>query len=285
MTEQEKHLITTTERKRWTYGRPPSMVAYHKAIVAMNTYAASEVADHVRLAVHVERENHAREIAAKDAEITELKRLVSLKESMVQGGVDLLCASEDKITTLKADNERLRAFVNEVANASTADYGDAYQAITSFKTTAKDLLLSTPPVSQAEKTDRKIGVHAAHCCKEHGCKYGHDDCPVVSGEVLQVRPCEDCKIDGLAESPAIEERDENGLLPCPFCGGKDIDMYQFGNEWTEKRAYEIKCKTFGCCTSKKVGVISQSLEWAKEKCIEKWNQRALQPQGKGDGNG
>lgn len=63
------------------------------------------------------------------------------------------------------------------------------------------------------------------------------------------------------------------LKPCPFCGGSDIDQYQIGNEWTKKRAYEIKCKTFGCCTTRKVGVISQSLEWAREKCIEKWNKR------------
>ena len=29
-----------------------------------------------------------------------------------------------------------------------------------------------------------IGVHAAHCCKWHGCKYGEDEiCPVVLGNV------------------------------------------------------------------------------------------------------
>ena len=38
----------------------------------------------------------------------------------------------------------------------------------------------------------KIGVHAAHCCKWHGCKYGDDDCPVVNGEVEQEYICEDC---------------------------------------------------------------------------------------------
>jgi hypothetical protein len=37
-----------------------------------------------------------------------------------------------------------------------------------------------------------IGVHAAHCCKWHGCKYGDLDCPVVSGEVEREYPCEDC---------------------------------------------------------------------------------------------
>jgi hypothetical protein len=37
-----------------------------------------------------------------------------------------------------------------------------------------------------------IGVHAAHCCKWHGCKYGDPDCPVVTGEVEQKYQCEDC---------------------------------------------------------------------------------------------
>ena len=40
-----------------------------------------------------------------------------------------------------------------------------------------------------------IGVHAAHCCKWHGCKYGDDDCPVVSGEVEQEYLCEACDWD------------------------------------------------------------------------------------------
>lgn len=37
-----------------------------------------------------------------------------------------------------------------------------------------------------------IGVHASHCCKWHGCKYGDDDCPVVRGVVKQQYLCEWC---------------------------------------------------------------------------------------------
>ncbi len=37
-----------------------------------------------------------------------------------------------------------------------------------------------------------IGVHASHCCKWHGCKYGDPDCPVASGEAEQEYPCEYC---------------------------------------------------------------------------------------------
>tara|TARA_Y100000310_G_C20573896_1_gene759480 strand:- start:588 stop:1103 length:516 start_codon:yes stop_codon:yes gene_type:complete len=51
-----------------------------------------------------------------------------------------------------------------------------------------------------EKRDYKVGVHQAHCCKAHGCKYGDDihhpdGCPVVNGKVEQDHPCEECRED------------------------------------------------------------------------------------------
>ena len=38
----------------------------------------------------------------------------------------------------------------------------------------------------------KFGVHKTHCCIQHGCKYGDDDCPVVLGIIKQEYVCEDC---------------------------------------------------------------------------------------------
>ena len=43
-----------------------------------------------------------------------------------------------------------------------------------------------------EQNNINIGVHKNHCCKEHGCKYMDDNCPVVLGTVIQNRPCIDC---------------------------------------------------------------------------------------------
>ncbi len=37
-----------------------------------------------------------------------------------------------------------------------------------------------------------IGTCVSHCCKEHGCKYGHEDCPVMAGTHQQECPCESC---------------------------------------------------------------------------------------------
>lgn len=48
-----------------------------------------------------------------------------------------------------------------------------------------------------ENTTPKINpeVHASHCCKIHGCKYGKKDCPVVTGKVKQLHLCEYCYED------------------------------------------------------------------------------------------
>jgi hypothetical protein len=43
--------------------------------------------------------------------------------------------------------------------------------------------------------ESKYGVHATHCCVEHGCKYGNPKCPVVLGKVKQAYPCADCNLD------------------------------------------------------------------------------------------
>ena len=39
-----------------------------------------------------------------------------------------------------------------------------------------------------------IGVHATHCCPEHGCKYCDDDCPVVNGKIAGI-VCESCMLE------------------------------------------------------------------------------------------
>lgn len=38
-----------------------------------------------------------------------------------------------------------------------------------------------------------IRVHAAHCCKECGCKYGNDECPVVLEQVNAYYDCSECE--------------------------------------------------------------------------------------------
>lgn len=50
-----------------------------------------------------------------------------------------------------------------------------------------------------------VGVHAAHCCAKHGCKYGNDECPVQAGNVKQEHPCEYCDMDDEAAAPVVDK--------------------------------------------------------------------------------
>lgn len=46
----------------------------------------------------------------------------------------------------------------------------------------------------AEKEENK-DVHTEHCCEQHYCKYGDDDCTVTTGKKRQSYPCEMCDDD------------------------------------------------------------------------------------------
>ena len=52
----------------------------------------------------------------------------------------------------------------------------------------------------------------SHCCPTHGCKYGHDDCPVFTGKVKPTYPnnngCELCEPDPSSEKPERFEPDD-----------------------------------------------------------------------------
>lgn len=62
------------------------------------------------------------------------------------------------------------------------------------------------------------------------------------------------------------------LKPCPFCGG-EAELKHQGNNYTKKRAVYIECKTFGCFGLQRVGVIRNTMEWAEDQVIKKWNTR------------
>lgn len=45
--------------------------------------------------------------------------------------------------------------------------------------------------------ESKWGVHIAHCCVMHGCKYGDEDCPVETEQARQKYLCESCDHSGI----------------------------------------------------------------------------------------
>lgn len=56
---------------------------------------------------------------------------------------------------------------------------------------AKELDLPLLPVTPKDEW----GVHETHCCEEHGCKYGDNDCCVAIGIAKAKYPCEYCYDD------------------------------------------------------------------------------------------
>lgn len=49
---------------------------------------------------------------------------------------------------------------------------------------------TTGPESEATRD-----THTAHCCVDHGCKYGDEDCPVEKGTKIQSFTCPYCSRD------------------------------------------------------------------------------------------
>ena len=65
---------------------------------------------------------------------------------------------------------------------------------------------------------------------------------------------------------------DNGLLPCPFCG-EYPESFNKGNEYTRKRGSVLKCNK--CHYELTVCAIYQTIEWCKEKVLYNWNRRSV----------
>lgn len=48
------------------------------------------------------------------------------------------------------------------------------------------------PGSRVVEIPDDLFVHVTHCCGVHGCKYGHEDCPVETHKFPQAYKCESC---------------------------------------------------------------------------------------------
>ena len=91
---------------------------------------------------------------------------------------------------------------------------------------------------QDEPVHDRHGACPTHCCPIHGCKYMHDDCPVVSGAVKPVYPrnngCESCAEDALAQEPvAYIHRQGNHWE----VSERHLDSDEKSRGWTEEPLY------------------------------------------------
>lgn len=91
-----------------------------------------------------------------------------------------------------------------------------------------------------------------------------------------------------AAPPApVSVHDENGLLPCPFCGGKPEEDAGGCSEYDghEHQDYSINCMSCGAevyCSAgsfEKADIPCSCHHNAREVCVDKWNRRAAMLQG------
>lgn len=63
--------------------------------------------------------------------------------------------------------------------------------------------------------------YGGHCCVLHGCKYCHDDCPIVLEKEVQEGGCETCGLIHLGYYDPAPECDD-APYGCPRCGSSRI---------------------------------------------------------------
>lgn len=96
-------------------------------------------------------------------------------------------------------------------------------------------------VQQAEPVQDRHRACPTHCCPVHGCKYGHDDCPVAAGAVQPVYPrnngCESCADDALAQQ--TEPVEPVAQQAKPLTG---LDMFLDPNDGLKPKPYKPRAE-------------------------------------------
>jgi hypothetical protein len=92
-------------------------------------------------------------------------------------------------------------------------------------------------------------LHSAcqsHCCVLHGCKYGYEDCPVVTKKVKQDHRCESCEWEGYADvnivemiANGIKDRQDTGWVIIHPNGKYELDYFHHLNNPTDKKGNPI----------------------------------------------
>jgi hypothetical protein len=102
----------------------------------------------------------------------------------------------ERYESLKAAKADLDRAVTKVTAVVWTNDHDVLLALLGQIDKFKEVAVTEWQRSYAERPveNGDVGVHAAHCCKDHGCSYGNEKtCPVVTGQVAQEYPCEECE--------------------------------------------------------------------------------------------
>jgi hypothetical protein len=99
-----------------------------------------------------------------------------------------------------------------------------------------------PKTGLAIVADEQIGVHVAHCCKRHGCKYSWyhiSECPVAEGFETQMAGCEYCYYEDQAREKAIKLLVEkfNGRMHAKFAWFAP-ELMRDNMDYADRRLFE-----------------------------------------------
>jgi hypothetical protein len=84
-----------------------------------------------------------------------------------------------------------------------------------------------------ETVDR-VGVHTSHCCAQHGCKYGDQDCPVQTKAHEQEYPCEHCgSVEGIKAKLAAKQAE----LMKELAWAEELEARGISTEWADGERY------------------------------------------------
>jgi len=142
--------------------------------------------------------------AADIQEVLDNQKKRSPKEMIAERSVPKFHVSEAKQTLIAKRGEQILLLLDEGVNTArelAERLGTTKQIV--YLTCSKlniSLVQAKLDWEAKQVKDGPDGSHRSHCCKEHGCKYGGQNCPVVKGIVKQDFPCEDCS-DQEAEVP------------------------------------------------------------------------------------
>lgn len=72
-------------------------------------------------------------------------------------------------------------------------------------------------MSEVQAASDLKNVHTEHCCVIHGCKYGEEDCCVVTKRLPQSFNCERCEEDGIHDLDDLKRVVAGITQTCPYC--------------------------------------------------------------------
>jgi len=192
--------------------------------------------------------------AAKDAEITALQMQIR-----IEGAVNA-----NEIAALKAEIKRLRVLASRILGKN--------QIYEGFILVSPDTLgeFLSPGDTSEDDTDEPHSFDPEFCpnCKTtewyHGDRINHYGCHNCGVDFVH--------IDSPADGDGVEEtKDENGLLPCPFCGEK-ADFLTF--EQQSFKGFEIRCSNQSCNAYKQTAPLNYWPMAQLDRQKAKWNSRA-----------